>query len=655
MYPPVDTVPPPVAGWQVFAWWLLTITMFLVWWAFFAGKKLHEFSLAERILGAFIGTVCQIVGTTLILGAAHYLSWWPLCMLNAVLIAGLAFFNGLMEARRLLISDIIDTLTFSWRLLRSSTVVFILGIIALLVIAWVVYLGQLMPPFCFDAWSYHLPWAAFARQEGHLGPFDQPMRWINIFPKNTDILFLWWILGTGTERWANGVQAPFGIASMLACYLLARRVGARRIDAAVAGLLVMSIPVVVHQMWMALVDVSGMCGSLASLAFLSRRRLTPGALVLAGCSAGFIVGTKGSGMFVFIGLLLFLLYRMLSLGMDSLHSSPGSRLRNMALSLALFAGLAFAFGSFFYLRNWVLHGNPTAEYELRVGPVLLFEGKDLQNAHFYRDLIGGRLYDALQSGSEWPIVLDGFYDPETEFYEHNRIGGWGSVWTTLMLPAIPVAVVWAFLRRRWAVLAIITACLIPYFLFTANHTWARYHLFIIGAGTTSFAYLLTMLRRTRWREVLLVAAALSMAATNYVAMTHRSQFKPYAISEARSRPYKESDRFTFFYGWRDEELKDTWLSIQEPGTTLGFTDGAPDWKMLALWNSDYSNRVVYVPWQADGETWEQFIIEKKVDYVYVWPDSEPNDYAVEHPGRFEPLYDGDNGGVYRIVTQDDSS
>ncbi len=648
-----------VLPWQEGAWWFLTLAMFLVWWAWFAGNQSREFSLAERILAAFISTVCQIVATTLILGIAHYLSWWPLGLLNAgitiilAILCGRGGVGGVRGAGRKLVSDIGATFAVGWRLVTSSMAVFLIGVTALLVVAWVVYLGQLLPPYCWDAWSYHLSWGVFARQEGHLGPFDQPMPWINVFPKNTDILFLWWILGAGTERWANVVQAPFGLASVLASYLLARRVGARREDAAAVSLLVLSVPVVINQMWMALVDVTVMGGALSSLAFLSRRRLTHGTLALAGCAAGFIVGTKGSSMYVFMGLSIFLLYRLLPLGMDSLRRSPTGRLKNMVVALALFGGLAFAFGSYFYLRNWVLYGNPTALYQVEVGPIQLFEGKDVRDAHFCRGLIGGELYDALERGPEWPIVLDGFFDPKDEFSEITRIGGWGSAWTTLMLPAIPVAFLWALLKRRWSAVAIIVACLIPYFLFTANHTWTRYHLYIIGAGTTSLAFLLSNLRRSRWTNIMLCIAALSMMATDYVAATHRPLLRPAVIAEARQQPYMESDRFAFFSSWHDEQFAQTWLSIQEPGTTLGFSHFAPDWKMLALWNPSFSNHVVYVPWLENGNAWEQSLRDREVDFVYTWPDTESLSYASAHPEGFDSMYEGAVGGIHRIVKSDD--
>ena len=189
---------------------------------------------------------------------------------------------------------------------------------SLLLSIWVIYLGQLVPSVGYDSWGYHFLWAGTAHQNGDIGYecLSDPM--ISVYPWNTDILFLWWIIGASTERWANIAQAPFGFVAALACYRLARNAGIRKVDSAIAGLLVFSVPTVFHQMWVAYVDLAVMGSTLASLAFLSRKNMTAQSLAVAGASAGFMVGTKGTGMYIFIGLFLFFVYRLIPLGMDAI-------------------------------------------------------------------------------------------------------------------------------------------------------------------------------------------------------------------------------------------------------------------------------------------------------------------------------------------------
>ncbi len=646
----------PIAPWQEAAWWILTIAMFLAWWTFFARKYAKEFSLSERILAAFVAQTSQILAVTFILNLTYGLSWWPMGLTNAGITVGLILLTRVSRRAgegKTLITDIADTFKSVWRLMNTSVALWIITVTGLLAAAWVIYIGQLFPPFCYDAWGYHYGWAAFAKQEGHLGPFAYPNPHINFYPKNTEILFLWWIIGAGTERWANIVQAPFGFATAIASYLLARRVGARRRDALLAGMLVFSIPTVLHQMWMGMVDLSTAAGTLTAVAFLSRRRLTTATIVLAGCAAGFMIGTKGTGIYSFIGLFLFLLYRLFPLGYDALRVRPLARLGIGFLTLLLFGVFSFAFGSYFYMRNWINEGNPTGAWKVEVGPYVLFKGERGGVQSFFTSAaMPDVLFEALEEGPEWPIVLDGFFDPQEGFAQGNRIGGWGSPWTVLMLPAIPMAIVWGIVRRRWKIPAIILAFLIPYFLFTYNHTWTRFILPVIGAGPPAFAYLYSMIVRTRPGRWLLPVAAVLMVATMFSA-SHHDLLRIGTIEAARKVPYPYNDRYALFHSWGDEEFADAIRSVQEPGTSLGFSNMLPDSKILALWNPTFTNRAIWLPWRTDGEGWEKSLRDEGIYAVYVGPESRPMVHAMSNPDVFEALYEGKMGGIYRLVQSDE--
>jgi hypothetical protein len=650
----MNFIPPVVQPWQEGLWWFLTTLIFLAWWGFYARTRADDFSFSERVLGAFISSIGQILATTFILGWSHQLSYWPLWTINAIFAVILFIGITIAPGGKNLDREAHHLLVTLWRLLAQPSVIWIIGISAVIAAAYGIYMGQLFPPMSWDSWGYHLGWAALAHQERYLGPFDIKSIWINFFPKNTDILFLWWIIGTGCDRWANIAQAPFAFASALSCYLLARRVGAGQRIAVVIGLLIFSIPTVDHMMWRAMVDLAAMGGFLSALAFLSRRKLNPASLALAGCAGGFIVGTKGSAMFYFIGLLLFLIYRTLPLGMDALRDKRGSRVKNIALFILIFGGVAFVFGSYFYLRNWVQTGNPTGLYEIKIGNVVLFEGDlNVAETHFNRRLMPDVLFDALEEGSEWPIVFDGFFDPQLPFFQGNRIGGWGAVWTALMLPAIPIAFLWALIRRRWSVIAIILACVIPYFLFRETHTWTRYHLPVIGAGTTALGYLLTVLRRTKYQRFLLIFASVFMVATVFISVPHHWLEKS-NIEYARKYSYLHNDRYLYFNSWNDQDFANALQSVQEPGTTFAYTEALPRGKVIAVWNPTYSNRALWVPWENDGETWENDLIKSEAQAVYAGPDTDALEWAASHPGVFSNIYRGLNGGIYTLEFADES-
>lgn len=637
--------PPFVQPWQQLLWGALTLAIFLGWLRFFAKRFRHDLNLPESILAAFVATVSQILATIYILGFVGMIRWWPLFILNFivwVIITVISYRGG----------PVYNIFKSVWNILYSSVPLMIIAFLALLSVLWHIYFGQLMPPMSSDAWAYHIPWAAFVNQEGNLGPFDLPSSVINYYPMNTEMLFSWSLVGSGTERWAKITQIPFAIAGVLACYMLARNIGAKRYEAAIAGLLILSVPTVLHMMSRALVDVAVMGMGYIAFAFLTRKKISPVAIVIAGLAAGFVVGGKGSGIYVFVPMVLLFLYRLF-IYKNTSEERIGNRGRSKKIiaSMLIFFGLAFIFGSYFYIRNWVLAGNPTGDFTVKIAGVTIFQGEHtVEESIFFRDNVGPEIYDRLQEiGTEWPIVLDGFYDP-APFIHTDKIGGWGAAWTILLLPAIPIALLLSIIKRRWDVLIILAMLLLPYFLFHYNHISIRFHLHVLAAGTTAFAFILTELRGTRFQRPILVIAALSMLFGLYIASAPKpSQTVAEDLAVARSAPYQESYRYTFFRNLVNPEFQRAMESVQEPGSTIALSDIVSYGMNLGAWNPTFTNRVVWVEWDGDGQEWEAELHEKGAGAVYVGPGSEQGHWAYEHPEIFELVYyDEGDGGIFRI-------
>jgi len=642
-----------VLPWQEAAWLCMTFLIFLTWWVWFAKSRAGRFSPAERLLAAFVCMIGQIEATTFVAGFLHAVAWWPLGALNVAVTLAVGIRALTLRRPGSFTAEVTLLGKTGFHLLRSSSGLLMMFLLTLFVAAWYTYLGQLLPPVAFDAWGYHYTWAAMAHQERHLGPFEFPSAYVNNFPKNTDILFLWSIVGCGTERFANIAQAPFAPAAALGSYLLARRIGARRVDAAIAGLLVFSVPTVYHMMWKGMVDLAMMGGTIAAAAFLARRRLNPTACAVAGCAAGFVFGSKGSSVYFFVPLVLLLLYRLFPLGMDGFRHARTQRLKGIVWALLTFGLMSFLFGSYFYLRNWVTTGNPTGIYTVDVAGLRLFEGSaDVGEAHFSRELLGAQLYDALNSGPEWPIVFDGFFDPQEVLFQGNRIGGWGPAWTILLLPAIPIALIWALLRRRWNVIAIIVCCLLPFFLFKYNHTWTRYHLPIIAAGTTAFAYLLALLGRSRYRRQL-IALAVLFTFLGIVISGPQNIVSVKDIAQARKQPYLQGDRYFFMGSFGDRSFVRSLNLVRDPGTTITLMDGAPKGKTLAMWNQSFTNRVIWVAWPGSGEKWEGALRETGADAVYIRSRPDAIKWATNHPDRFLKIYSSPDLGAIFVFTGGD--
>jgi len=640
--------PPAVSSWQETYWLFLNGAIFLAWWVFFARRYSREFSQSERLLAAFVATIGQIEAAIFITGWLHILGWWETVSLTTflTLIVNILAFTG--RSGNNFGVELSTFLKTFWKTISSSAALWVLIPLAAFGFGWYMYLGQLLPPMCYDAWGYHLSWAALAHQERHLGPFDLPFPYINNFPKNTDMLFLWSIIGAGTERWANIVQGFFSLAAVLSCYILGKRIGATRRDALACSLLVLSVPVILHMQWKEMVDLAIMGATLASLAFIARNRITYMSVVLAGVMTGFILGTKGSTIYFVVPIAILLIYRMFPLGMNGFKFVKKSRFKFSTGVLLTWIVLTFIFGSYFYLRNWVETGNPTGFYNVDIAGYRFFEGTDNVEDHFSEGLLNPKIYDALEEGPEWPIVLDGFFDPQTFFTQGNRIGGWGPVWTLLILPAIPIALLWALIRRRWKVLAIVICCLLPFFLFKYNHTWTRYHLIVIGGGIISFAYILSLLRQTQLRSLLLGIACAMMLLGLFISGS-QTIVSPEEINEARRAPYEESDRYIFFDSWNSSGFSEAQKTVLEAGTTVGLAHRAPYNKTLAFWNPYFTNRVLWTPWETPGTAWHATLVSKHVNYLYVAVHTGVEEYAVRNPQLFDLIYKDNRGSLFQVV------
>ena len=178
----------------------------------FARTLETETTLAERLLAAFIGWICQILGTTLFLGSMNRLYWWELAILNSIIALTVSIWADLFRSRGNFTAEIRRIINVLKKPFSRYGPVFWIAMIAAIIVIWITVVGMVLPPWGWGPWWVNLPWVAFAHQEGNLGPFNQPVPWINTYPMNTETMFLWWIIGTGSDRLACVGQVPFAVA-----------------------------------------------------------------------------------------------------------------------------------------------------------------------------------------------------------------------------------------------------------------------------------------------------------------------------------------------------------------------------------------------------------------------------------------------------------
>ncbi|MBK6855337.1 MAG: hypothetical protein IPG97_01905 [Microthrixaceae bacterium] len=213
-----------------------------------------------------------------------------------------------------------------------------------------------------DSLWYHLPVAARWVQTGSITPLhyleDEALT--TFFPGNGSIFHAIGMSFLGIDILSVFMNLGWLAFGLMAAWCLGRPFGTSWLSVGAAAIGFTTPSLMATQPGGAYNDTMGIALLLASLALLANGhqgggRFDRAALALASIAAGLAVGTK----FQFL-----LPVGALSLAVV-IASSRESRIRVSAL----WAGVLAVTGSFWYLRNWVIVGNPLPQMELDLGPL----------------------------------------------------------------------------------------------------------------------------------------------------------------------------------------------------------------------------------------------------------------------------------------------
>jgi hypothetical protein len=268
---------------------------------------------------------------------------------------------------------------------------------------WQVWIIVSQPMTDYDSLMYHLPNIAQWHSTGELNTLDQfrftnsrfPFGWEVLaglfgFPFESDIA----VGLPGLLAWAL-----WGIAIVVAGVHL----GARRISALSAAALVMVMPLVLENLHTLHVEVvfaalftAGLC-----MALLYARLRSPVFLYLELLVCGLLLGTKTSG-FVYAVLLMAIAF-LLRFVMAPKGSPDHERSPNMLWVGLLCLLLGIFIGAFWYVKNWLLVGNPLGYLQVNLMGVQFFPGNKTL-ADYARTSLSSIL--DVTSRADWKIVLD---------------------------------------------------------------------------------------------------------------------------------------------------------------------------------------------------------------------------------------------------------
>jgi hypothetical protein len=262
----------------------------------------------------------------------------------------------------------------------------------------------------FDSLWYHLPWAAWFAQTGHITPlrFTDVEYLTPFYPATAELYHGLGIVLLGHDTLSPAINLAWLGLVLLAAYCVGRPYGIGALTLLGATLALATPMMTLSQAGSAANDIAGVFFLLAAVALLldGQRSGAPdarsrtGALTLAAVAAGLAVGVK-----------LTLLAPVLALSLGAIWLAPRGRRRAVALR---WTGTAFVAGGYWYVRNLIAVGNPLPWLNLPglaapTHPLQQHTGFSvahyLTDSHIWSTVFGPGLKSGL--GPWWPAVLAG--------------------------------------------------------------------------------------------------------------------------------------------------------------------------------------------------------------------------------------------------------
>lgn len=383
-------------------------------------------------------------------------------------------------------------------MLRRHPWVSALVLLAASALAWEAFVALVLPPYAYDALTYHLTTVATWVQHHNLAPTKLSLC-CGYYPDGAELLVAAPAVLLGSDAIVGLTQVFFAVLGAVATAGIARTAGVSRAAAAAAGALFVLTPIVLTQAPTDYVDVTQAAVAVAGLHACLRfeRDGSRGHAVVTGLSAGVLLGTKGTGA-------LWAAVLLLALGVAAWRVARRRqcRRREIAGQPALAVSICVILGCWWYVRNVADHGNPLYPFAVRVFGVTLWAGPINPQAVLTRPDSG--------AGSPWPVPTALSWASDLDFWHQGaydyqeRLGGLGPVWSWLGLPLLLVMSVVLVRRRNPAIIAV--AAVAATFIAQPYQWWSRFTMPLAALGAVAVAFAVDFVPR-RWARIVIAGAA----------------------------------------------------------------------------------------------------------------------------------------------------
>ncbi|HHW57160.1 MAG TPA: hypothetical protein GXX15_05740 [Clostridia bacterium] len=596
-------------------------------------NRLKLDGFADKILAYFLFSITEIVIVNIVIGLLLrllYPIYLFLMVLVIFLVTGFYFkdwsvrigFSGI----RNFFKDI-----------KPGFLFIVLSLTTIIGIVWVLYIIFLFPPYATDEIMYHLAGPVEWIKHGMIYNInqDQISQWVNWYPKNTEMLFLWNMVFLKSDKIAGITQFIFALVGIIGIYGIGRKLGIDNYYSLCGGLMFLLTPVVFIQAKTAYIDVAFSVMVIMALNYLLYlyKEFDMRYVYLFSLSVAFMSGMKGSGAIyavVFMFLLIIALVR---------HRNTNS-LKSLLFGLFVYILFAVTFGAFWYYRTWYYYGNPVYPFTISFHGITIFKGLGNAKEMIFDPNVPFEMKDMGKLKRIFFSWYENFNFARGYHYD-SRIGGFGPVWYILSIPAIIIYFIKSIFDKKWINIFFFFSTVILFWI-TPENWWTRYVIFILALGYVAIYYLIENIRFTRYIVEpiipILVLFAIVISIRTYLPLGIES-FETFE----RLKQTPVFDRSAFmanpFYKNDVSFLRDV------KNSRIGHFTLGP---MYPLYGYGLSNDLFYVGYIENESAFFKYVEENKIEYVVVINNSKYNEWMKEDK-QFKLIYEGEMHNVYKVL------
>jgi hypothetical protein len=351
-----------------------------------------------------------------------------------------------------------------------------------------------------DVWTYHMSfpaewhiWRDLRCTVQHYGDPGPPF-----YPHHSALITHLLMTPLHSDILGRFHQIPMFLIGWIALARGSMAMGASRTAAWTAASMAAMMPLAVSWLPLSFSDIS-LAGAIA-LVFYSAARLDSRSLprhaFVFGLATGLVSGFKAFGLFYALSICAWGLYKLLR----------NKRLRFIGPALWVFG--AFLSGSFWFLRNWILQGNPVFPYQIEIFGRIIFPG------------IYGRT-NVLNHGFRRLDFLGEFQLPE--LFRTMGVPGF------ILVLSVPVCLILVLLKRQFRWIYLVPVIMGVQFLYLPYRYHPRFLLPALWMSVPCAAVVLDTVFKTRTQKPFSGKTATTIALILSIALTPYGVFRSWVV------------------------------------------------------------------------------------------------------------------------------